>query len=203
MVYMEVKRLDLFFAGLFLALSLNALHASAAFTGILNPNATSYVAVNASSELSNSISAGFNLTANPFHLNFSQNCVLFQISQCDNNIPAQFVCINNASYSYFASQKKALSNNRSYVCPDFFMQGHISCAVQNGYCVVQDSILGANIPNRSSITIPATIGNITAANVTTLHVNLTVSATTSNTIISGIGDLLGEIESFFSRFLHI
>lgn len=101
------------------------------------PKGQTYIAVNVSQELRNSAAEGFNFSYSYFQENSSAECVLARISACNNGIPSQFVCIGYQYYQYYQQQRQNISQSRA--CPMYIILGEISCAVQEGYCVVTDT----------------------------------------------------------------
>lgn len=100
-------------------------------------NAT--VAVGLEHELKNSASEGFNLNSTLFRANMPSDCSLQLISQCDNNVPSQFICVNSVYSAQVRSQYAALYNGKSHICPMYVAFGNVSCGLEQGYCVVTDS----------------------------------------------------------------
>ena len=88
--------------------------------------------------------SGFGFKANTTMLmaNNSSQCYLQLVSQCNNNEPSQFVCINQDYRAQAAAELKSLYENSTRACPEFMLSGHISCAVVDGYCTVTRSASG-------------------------------------------------------------
>ena len=104
----------------------------------VNPPANSTVpteAVNLTQELNNSASAGFSLLANKFHANSASECSKQRISPCDNNMPSQFICVNQQYADQISGQYISIYTTPQ-ACPQFLEAGTISCGLDDGYCVV-------------------------------------------------------------------
>jgi len=95
------------------------------------------IAVDLQQELNNSANDGFSLNQSMFRANSSSQCSRQLISGCDNNVPSQFICVNNSFIDTVSGQRSSIYSNNSRACPDFIETGTLSCAVQAGYCVVQ------------------------------------------------------------------
>jgi regulatory protein YycI of two-component signal transduction system YycFG len=100
-------------------------------------NGTAEIAVNLQSELNNS--AAFNTNQSMFYATSFSDCSRQQITQCDNNVPDQFICVNSQYSSYISAQYRQLYGNQSAVCPDFILAGSIACGISANYCVVISS----------------------------------------------------------------
>ena len=102
-------------------------------TTINQPNGT--VAIGLKEELNNSANAGFILNQTMFYSNSSAGCERELISYCNNNVPAQFICINR-KYSAVVEYQYGKIYNTARACPMFIEAGNISCGVVGNYCVV-------------------------------------------------------------------
>ncbi len=103
-----------------------------------NQTTNATIAVSLQQELNNSVLAGFTLNQTVFYSNSSLDCSRQLISYCDNNVPSQFVCVNQR-YSALVSSQYNLTHKNLQACPMFLMAGTVSCGVQDGYCVVMES----------------------------------------------------------------
>lgn len=155
------------------------------------------VAVKLGAELNNSNSTGYNFTANDFASNSSANCALSIISNCNNNEPDQFVCLNSAAYnnSYIAGRFAQELNLTGKICPQFLLVGTISCTTLNGYCVVTHSSYSAPLNQSNSST-----------NTTTIVSNSTLSTVTTSTISysnagQSLSNIISQIIQFFKGLL--
>lgn len=92
--------------------------------------------VNLSQELSNARSYGFRVTENMLAANSSAECSLQFIAPCDNNMPQQFICVNNYFVADISLQYKRIYANSFQECPLVLMLGRYSCGLENGYCIV-------------------------------------------------------------------
>jgi hypothetical protein len=102
------------------------------------PNTTSgngTVAVNLTQELKNSAASGFTLNESMFHANSSSECSRELISSCDNNVPSQFICVNQRYAGVVSSQYKTIYSKPT-ACPQFLMAGNVSCGLVSNYCAV-------------------------------------------------------------------
>ncbi len=99
-----------------------------------NLTANGTEAVNLTQELNNSAAEGFNLTVDMFSANSSSECSKELISPCDNNVPTQFICINQRFVGVVSSQRPPVRG----ACPMFMMAGDIYCGLDDGFCVVMD-----------------------------------------------------------------
>lgn len=91
--------------------------------------------INVQQELNASASAGFNFTMQTFASSSASDCLLVQITPCNNNNPSQFVCINSAYYQSYLNQTQRIVKP-GVVCPMYEIQGTISCGFESGYCIV-------------------------------------------------------------------
>ncbi len=98
-------------------------------------NASGSKEVNLAQELNNSAGAGFSLDEGMFHANSSSDCAKELISQCDNNVPSQFVCVNQRYAANVSSQYGAIYSKPG-MCPEFLLAGNVSCGLDDGSCVV-------------------------------------------------------------------
>ncbi len=96
------------------------------------------VAVNLQEELNNSANQGFTLNQTVFYSNSSAYCIRELITQCDNNEPSQFICINSA-YSGPVGQQYKKAHAIAVACPMFYISGTVYCGIQGNYCVVMHS----------------------------------------------------------------
>lgn len=102
------------------------------------PNSTSgneTVAVGLAQELNNSAQAGFSLDEAMFYASSSSGCSKQRISQCDNNVPSQFICINQQYAGNVSSQYDEIYAKPG-ACPEFLLAGSVYCGLDGGYCVV-------------------------------------------------------------------
>jgi hypothetical protein len=97
------------------------------------------VPASAMNGISNATGSGFQMNATMLVANYSSQCVLQQISFCDNNEPSQFVCVNQAYSSNVSAQYHKIYSGRAEACPEFVLAGKISCAVSGNYCIVVDN----------------------------------------------------------------
>ncbi len=95
----------------------------------------STMGINPAEELNNSAGAGFNLTQAMFYANSSSQCSKQLISACDNNVPTQFICVNQ-QYAGNVSAQYAAIYSRPWVCPQFMLAGKIFCGLEGDNCVV-------------------------------------------------------------------
>ena len=108
-----------------------------------NPNVSArYRGIEVGAELNNSIAAGFTVNLTTFREVNASQCQLEPISYCNNNEPGQFVCINSKFASGFEAQRNMTFANKPRACPLFILAGNISCAFENGYCIVTDTYPG-------------------------------------------------------------
>lgn len=100
-----------------------------------NTSGNKTIAVNLTQELKNSAASGFTLNASMFYASSSSECSKEQISSCDNNVPSQFICVNQQYAVIVSSQYNSLYST-PVACPQFFMAGNISCSIVDNYCTV-------------------------------------------------------------------
>ncbi len=93
------------------------------------------VVIGVKDELNNSANDGFILNRTMFYSNSSAGCERELISYCNNNVPAQFICINQ-KYSSLVEYQYGKIYNTARACPMFIEAGNISCGVVGNYCVV-------------------------------------------------------------------
>jgi hypothetical protein len=93
------------------------------------------IAVNLTQELNNSATQGFALNRSRFYATSASDCSRQLISWCDNNVPSQFICVNQQSVGVVSSQYKS-AHSTPTACPDFILAGSVSCGLVNNYCVV-------------------------------------------------------------------
>ncbi len=108
-----------------------------------NGTSNGTVAVNLTQELKNAAADGFTLTQSMFYANSSSACSKQQITACNNNVPSQFVCVNQQYAGLVSSQWKSIYPFPT-PCPLFLMAGTASCGVSDGYCVVLQT--GSEVP---------------------------------------------------------
>lgn len=99
-----------------------------------NPQSNT-IAVNLTQELKNSAKAGFILNESMFYANSGSECSRQLISQCDNNEPDQFICVNQ-QYSGAVSSQYGSAYPAPVACPMFLMAGNVSCGLAGNHCVV-------------------------------------------------------------------
>jgi hypothetical protein len=207
--YMEQKALVyaivILLSGILLLSShINTIHDSH-YLALSNSNGsnTTYIAVNISQELNNSVNAGYNFTPNDFRSASSAQCLLVLISPCDNNNPSQFVCINSAYNEIYAQQHANLSRNGG-ACPDYELAGSVSCTSSSNYCEVTRSAFGSPISNQSNSTINpggpciGTNGQL-CGNSTTI--NTSINTNTVDSAVSSFGNIINEIIQFVSGLI--
>ena len=104
---------------------------------VLTPsnNSSGTVAVNLAQELQNSAQAGFNLNESMFYASSLSECSMQQISQCDNNAPNQFICVNQQYNATVSSQYRNIYSTPAE-CPMYIMEGNVSCGLVGNYCAV-------------------------------------------------------------------
>lgn len=73
---------------------------------------------------------GYTIGSSAFSCSSTSQCVRVLITQCDNNNPSQFICINSAYLNKFNNMTK----NGSVICPQYMLAGVISCACASNYC---------------------------------------------------------------------
>jgi hypothetical protein len=93
-------------------------------------------------EINNTEHYGFNVTSNMLAASSLSQCTRIKISSCDNNVPNQFVCVNEA-YSLSIISQYGIIYKTSYpgmepgtVCPMFLVPGKLTCGLSGGYCTV-------------------------------------------------------------------
>ena len=104
-----------------------------------NQTSNATIAVNLQQELNNSALAGFTLNQTVFYSNSSFGCSKLLIVYCDNNVPSQFICVNQKYSALVLSQYNQTHQVRQ-ACPMFLMAGTVSCGVSDNYCVVTESL---------------------------------------------------------------
>ncbi len=167
-------------------------------------NNTTYVAVNLSSEITNSGLAGYNFTQNDFSVSSPSQCVRVLISNCDNNNPSQFLCINGAYKSSYEQQHADLSFNESGFCPEYILAGYISCAMQSNYCVVtrNSNFTSPNQNNTQNNLTNSTVISTSATSSATTTVLPSINSTSVNNGLSTISNIINEIIQFFQTLLQ-
>ena len=93
-------------------------------------------AVNLAQELNNSNAARFSLNEAMFHANSSSACSKQLITPCDNNVPSQFICINE-QYAGTVSLEYHGIYRTPGACPEFLLGGNVYCGLDDNYCVVE------------------------------------------------------------------
>ncbi len=166
-----------------------------AMAGALNStpsyNNTYNVAINLSAEISNSNAAGFSLAQGSLASQSASGCIRVLITSCNNNVPDQFICINNSYYGAYESQNQNISMERGQqACPMFLLEGSVSCGVVSGYCVVTYS--GSASPLNPTTTVNGTAISLPASN-----------STITQYVESALSSILGKIISFFKNTLHL
>lgn len=99
------------------------------------PSGNGTEAVNLAQELNNSAKAGFNLDESMFYASSASECSKKLITACDNNVPNQYICVNQKYAGTVSSQYSSIYPARG-ICPMFFMAGNISCGLDDNHCVV-------------------------------------------------------------------
>ena len=103
-----------------------------------NQTVNATVAVDLQQELNNSAQEGFTLNQAEFYSNSSSVCSRQLISYCNNNVPAQFICVNQ-KYSALVESQYSQSHKTPQACAMFILEGNISCGIEANYCVVTRS----------------------------------------------------------------
>ena len=99
-------------------------------------NSSPIVLENLPEELNNSAQNGFDVNASIFAATSASQCSIRHITACDNNVPAQFICVNSNYSSEITAQYGSIYNNSRQACPLFMMAGTLSCGVASSSCVV-------------------------------------------------------------------
>lgn len=88
-----------------------------------------------STESRRAVQNGYNVNSSTFSCDTSNQCVKVQVTRCGNNEPSQYICINSGSRQNFENQAQKIRNSEGPVaCPQFYMEGNISCGCASSYC---------------------------------------------------------------------
>ena len=84
---------------------------------------------------------GIYLNISAFSCGYDSSCEKVLVAGCDNNVPAQSVCINPSYYSEYVQQYDAKYANHTYACPLYIMAGNITCSCDyaTNSCVEHDA----------------------------------------------------------------
>lgn len=94
------------------------------------PNTTLY---SYSNEISHASAFGIAIGTPQFSCSSGSQCDKLLVSKCDNNLPSQFICINNKYYGQYLNLTNG-ENKTGYVCPLFLVAGNIGCSCISSYC---------------------------------------------------------------------
>ena len=85
---------------------------------------------------------GIQLNISAFSCGYGGSCKKVLVAGCDNNVPAQSVCINPSYYSEYVQQYDAKYANHTYACPAYIMAGNITCSCNyaTNSCVEYDTL---------------------------------------------------------------
>ena len=87
-----------------------------------------------SNEILRASGYGVGVGAAQLSCSISSQCNKLLVSPCNNNIPAQFICINNRYYGHYLNITRDNNKNAGVICPMFLTAGSIGCSCISSYC---------------------------------------------------------------------